>query len=208
MSFIEYLSLFLTFIGAIGSIVLIYEWVFLRYIKKNLTWKHVEKGVSETIRYLSSSNFQPHLVVCLGRGGCIFGGLIAGNLGVVRVCAVDRLKITSPEEAALLPDFFISPDLTSIAGNIGNKKLQVLLVAGEVVTGYDLLHATKHLQKKYSNVEIVSVSLTVLEHANYMPNYSYMPGLSSYHKPPWRMNQQYVNDRRANKLFHYITKST
>jgi hypoxanthine phosphoribosyltransferase len=50
------------------------------------------------VKHFRLQEFKPEIVVCLGRGGCVFGGLLAGNLGIIPIIGIDREVINKCKE--------------------------------------------------------------------------------------------------------------
>jgi hypoxanthine phosphoribosyltransferase len=206
LSFYEIITFLLAVVGSISSVIFVTQ-VLKKFLKKTYSWKDVVRATNYIINELSSKSFKPDLIVCLGRGGSIMGGLVAGNIGTIRICTMDRRMISSPEESMNIPDFVIKPNVTAMTTLVpSDKTLQILLITGEVVTGFDIFHAKSLLEKDLSkdnvNYKVLTASFSCLIHANFFPDFSYLRGVKNYKAPPWRMTRHYVNDRRVDKLFH------
>ena len=203
----EVIAIVLAIIGSVSSVIYVTQLGYNHFVKKRFTWRDVMRAVNTIISSLNARSFSPDVVVCLGRGGAIMGGLIAGNFGAVRVCSMDRRRITSHKQSMSVPDFFVKPNIPGIASlATPGSKLKVLLVTGEVVTGYDLYYAksvlTNELSTENVDYELVTSSFMCLQHANLFPDICYFEGKRYYKAPPWRVSKTYINDRREDKLFH------
>ena len=203
----EILIITLALIGFFSSVSFIVSWVKRRFMKKAFSWREVTNGVSKIISNLRSRSFTPDIVVCLGRGGCIFGGMVAGNMGILRICTMDRKKVKAPEDALKPPDFFIKPNIQALKSlSQSNEKLSILLITGEVVSGFDLYHAKLCLESELTkhgiSYELLTASFLSSNIASAIPMITPNYGVKVYRTPPWRINPEYVNDRREDKLFH------
>jgi hypoxanthine phosphoribosyltransferase len=198
-------------VGAVASGIAIWEFFGKTRSSRAFRWKHVSKAVRGIIADLNSRSFVPAVVVGLGRGGSIMGGLIAGNLGALRVCSMDRRRVASVLDSMSVPDFVIKPNVKDLA-TLGPSegRLKLLLITGEVVTGFDLFHAKKtlesDLERSRIEYELLTASFTSMCHANFKPDIVFIPNLKRYRPPPWRMSESYINDRRADKTFHVSHK--
>ncbi|MDY6842631.1 MAG: hypothetical protein SVW57_00880 [Thermodesulfobacteriota bacterium] len=203
----ELLIITFALIGFISSVSFVVHWIKQRYILKAFSWKDVTYGAKKIISDLKSRSFSPDIVVCLGRGGCILGGMVAGNMGIVRVCIMDRRKVTTQEDTLKPPDFFIRPNLQALKSlSPSPNKLNILLITGEVVSGFDLYHAKLCLEsdliKQGVNYELVTASFSSSNIASAVPTITPNYGIKVYRTLPWKLNSEYVNDRREDKLFH------
>lgn len=52
-------------------------------------WKETERAVSQIVDAMKKDKFDPTLIFCVGRGGAILGGLIAGALGNKPLIAIN-----------------------------------------------------------------------------------------------------------------------
>ncbi len=203
----ELFTLILAIVGTISSFIYLGQLIKTKIIGNHFTWSDVNKSMDNTINYLKGKSFHPDIVICLGRGGAIYGGLLAGNMGTIRIALIDRKKISYASESMHNPYFLIKPNISVFKSLINNQgKLNILLVTGEVVTGFDLYHAKLFLEDKLEKSQIkntiMTISFTSLNHASYFPDYADKNEIPNYKSPPWRKNEEYVNDRRQNKIFH------
>ncbi len=76
----------LTAIGAVAGIVAV-----LPIIKHLLgpTWKDAFRMARKVLEDIEQSNWEPTLVIGIGRSGCIWGGWLAGNLGSKPILGID-----------------------------------------------------------------------------------------------------------------------
>ena len=78
MTTLEWLSLILTIVGAVSSILYLYE---LYNRRRRIRWSRVKKAARHTVEKMNRDSFNPTLIVGISRGGAIFGALVSGALG-------------------------------------------------------------------------------------------------------------------------------
>ena len=152
------------------------------------TWRSVTKGARKIVKNLKLQEFRPEIVVCLGRGGCVFGGLLAGNLGIIPIIGIDREVINKGKDKQIR--------LIHLE-NVGNLKgKRILLVTGEVVTGTDLKTARIELEKQIGDPTLIkTASYTVCKSTSEYPDL-FVKETNSPTKAPWRLLPAYI---RPNK---------
>lgn len=153
------------------------------------TWRGVANGVKGIVKRLRENEFFPDVVVTLGRGGGIFGGLIAGNLGTISVLGIDRVIIGTGREKVLT--LVHTESLSTLQGK------KVLLVTGEVITASDLSLARKAIEShKPSGLRTASYTVcrTAMEYPDYYAEETRKPTNAPWHimshygrptKPGW-----------------------
>lgn len=174
-------SLIIGIIGATASLVGVYL-----VTPGFANWRTVRTAVKKIAKNMSIDGFHPEIVVMYGRGGAIFGGLLAGNIGNLPVVSIDREVLDSEgtTETRLIH--------TNALANVKNRK--VLMVTGEVATGNQLAAALRAVKKSQPS-ELKSASYYVVETSSTYPNYYYRE-TKSIIDVPWRFWKSY---RRTSK---------
>ncbi|TPV51732.1 hypothetical protein FJ444_21255 [Aestuariibacter sp. GS-14] len=177
----DYLSLSIGVIGTLASILGLYF-----SVPSFSSWRSVRVAVQDLAKKMSIAGFKPDLVIMYGRGGAIFGGLLAGNLGNIPVISIDREVIDNngTTETNLIHTY----SLRSVQGK------RVLLVTGEVATGSQLADAKRAILKK-NPVELKTASYYVCETSSTYPDYYWKETKNIIHVP-WRFGKSY---RRTSK---------
>ncbi len=177
----DLISIFIGIVGTLASIVGIYY-----SIPSFSSWRSVRIAVQKLAKQMSISGFNPEIVVMYGRGGAIFGGLLAGNLGNLPVISIDREVIynVGTTETNLIH--------TNSLHNVAGKR--ALLVTGEVVTGSQLTSA-KIAVTKENPAELRTASYYVCETSSTYPDF-YWRETKQIINVPWRFGKSY---RRTSK---------
>jgi hypoxanthine phosphoribosyltransferase len=173
------MRIFLDVIGVIGAIAgIISLYIIWPRIK---TWRSVVKGVKDIVTLLKKDKFSPDLVVSLGRGGAIFGGLVAGNLGAIPILGINRAIIADGNRKKI--EIIYAESLQAVQGK------KVLLVTGEIVTATDITTARESVCK-FNPEELRTATYTVCKSAAEYPNY-FAKETASPTNAPWRILPQY-----------------
>lgn len=173
-----------TVIGGVAGVTQLWD----RYQRQrgHITWKTVERGVVKLIKLIREDNFQPDVIVGLGRGGSIIGALLSGNLGVIPFTAIDRrYHWESKKRSVSILDF----------GPITLENKRVLLATAEPYTGETLRAAVEYLQSR-KPTETKVASLCKCEITTMVPHY-YAFEIKSVEHVPWRILPAYVRDSKA-----------
>jgi len=149
-------------------------------LTRRLGWKHVETGMRKVMKELRVDNFTPELIVGLGRGGAIFGGLLAGNIGLVPLQLLDRVPPKQGEKKEV-----------RLCGELVGSPRVVLLVTGECIRGDSLSLAERKLRERYPDATLRSVALVVRRQATHEPDIACYTGRLT---PPWRLSPDYLYD--------------
>lgn len=156
------------------------------------TWRSVTKGVRKIVKLLRRQEFKPEIIVCLGRGGCVFGGLLAGNIGIVPIIGIDREVISEGKDKKV--ELIHTEALSKLKGK------KVLLVSGEVVTGTDLRTARKELEKQTGDTALVrTASYTVCKSTAEYPDF-YVKETRSPTNAPWRLLASYIRPNKPGMI--------
>jgi len=171
-------------LGVIGSIASIYA-VFIGFPHKS-SWWSVQNAIKQHTHDIKTDGKIPEIVVLYGRGGAVFGGLLAGNLGNIPVTSIDRSVI---ESHGITGTKILNPSNLELI-----KRKNALLVTGEVVTGNQLAKAIRAL-KKYEPKSVITVSYYVCNTSRAYPNYYYKE-TKGVIKVPWRMSHTYKHSSK------------
>lgn len=100
-----------------------------------LSWDDMENQTKKLMKRIAKDNYQPDIVVTIGRGGAVVGAIISGNLPApygkktrnISLLGVDRLYRWEDGNRIEVENKLV--DFRPL------KDLKVLLVAGDVLTG-------------------------------------------------------------------------
>lgn len=158
-----------------------------RYLKDATgSWNAFDQAVRKVISEIKREGFKPDIVVLFGRGGAVFGSVLAGNLGNLPIVAMDR-KVWQ-DKGEVFSEIIQDNSLEVTRGK------NILLVDGEVITGISLRQALDSL-KAYSPQKIRSAAYHVCATTSLFPEY-YGYRSSGPVDVPWRMMSEY---RRRSK---------
>ncbi|MEW5923751.1 MAG: hypothetical protein AB1746_07175 [Candidatus Zixiibacteriota bacterium] len=172
----DYIALF---VGIIGGGASVYALFIAR--PRSKSWRSVCNAIRKIIHELETKSFIPDLVILYGRGGAIFGGLIAGNMGNIPVALFDREVINT--------DGTINTNPIHIDSLHYIKGKKILFVTGEVITGNQLLSAQK-LIKKYMPDGLKTASYYVCRTSCCYPDHYFIESNTKV-KVPWRLSSKY-----------------
>lgn len=164
-----------------------YRWYISRSPTK-VSWRRVERGVLRIIHDLRRDNFVPDLVVCvvcIGRSGAIFGGLIAGNMGNVPIALLDRRF--QWDKGRVRDDVPLSYSEVHIDDSVR----RVLVVIGEIYSGSSIKESLGRLEGVLNGREYRLACLNKVSFAPVKVDYCVYevekPG-----RPPWVISNQYA----------------
>lgn len=159
-------------------------------LPKNASWRQMTKAVENITQKMAIDGFKPDIVILYGRGGAIFGGLLAGNLGNIPVASIDRDVIDNSGVT----------DTKIINSNVmkGVKGKKVLFVTGEVITGNQLAKSKIALKKAQPSA-IKTASYYVCDSSIAYPDY-YQTETKSAIRAPWRIKADYKRTSKRGLL--------
>lgn len=153
----------------------------MKQIKKmqkagEFSWEDVNNGVLRLVDLVRKSNFNPDIIVGVGRSGAIIAGLLAGNLGVLPVGVIDReyQRMRGGGRKVV------------IRRGVDVKNKKVLLVCGMLITGQTLKAAYDIIDKRGGEIK----TLTMFKRTGPLimtPDY-YSYEIESIARFPWRLS--------------------
>lgn len=168
-------------LGGIVAIRHIYHWI---QPYRSISWKKVEKGIIQLKEKLIKTNYNPTLIVGIGRGGSVVGALLSGALGNIPILVIDRVYEWSNNQRK---EGFC--DEINVSKNLD----KVLLVAGELHSG--------NTAKKYSDYfnklgakEIKVLTFMKESYPTFKPDYYYIETDASNIRFPWMITKEYKRD--------------
>jgi hypoxanthine phosphoribosyltransferase len=167
-----------TFIGVVGSVVAVYQFVEDRR-RKAVSWHHVDKLVVELVNEIERRPSAPDLIVGVGRGGALIAAMIATNLeGRIELACVDTEG--DFDEAGRKHVVLRHPEsLPDVSGK------HVLVVVAELYSGQDMRDAIDYLETHGAR-RIETLAVLAGPSSNVRPDYV---GQVTKHEPlaPWRL---------------------
>ena len=127
----------LALVGAVASIgglglALIQRYRVLSW-RKQLTWDDTLRVAEDLLQTIETADWQPDLVIGIGRSGGIWGGWLAGNLGVLPFAVVDKLFVE--REAGRGVEFPGGEAVLAALHRLQHGPLRVLVVEGASARG-------------------------------------------------------------------------
>jgi hypoxanthine phosphoribosyltransferase len=150
-----------------------------------IPWDEVREWTHELRATLLRNEFDPDLVIGLGRGGAILGGMVAGALGLKPVGVLDMVHdADAPEEER------------KIEGALNLKGVKkALLVQGEVRSGLSMAKAKEKLLKEAPKLKLRTIALVVYPDVEIDQRPDWYKKMSRL-DPPWRQVQGYERTLR------------
>lgn len=149
-----------------------------------VSWRLVEKGVLRIIVDMRKDNFIPDLVVCVGRSGAIFGGLIAGNMGNVPIALLDRRF--QWDKSRIREDVPLSFSEVHVDDSVRS----VLVVIGEIYSGSSIKESLERLEKVLNGRKYKLACLTKIKFAPVNVDY-WVYEVQKPSRPAWIISNRY-----------------
>jgi hypothetical protein len=170
----------------LGGVVAALEvWKVVQERQGRFGWHRVTAAVKRLIVKIQQANFQPDLVVGLGRGGFVVAGMLSGNLGIVTLAGLDRRYLWEGQHRQVK-----IVDLGSL--NVTGKK--ILLIVAEPYTGETLRKGYEYLQERGAK-QIKTAALFKADLCNFVPDF-YAYDVKHVTRLPWRITDLYARDSK------------
>ena len=147
--------------------------------RKAISWRRIDKLIVDLVHEIENENFNPDLIIGVGRGGSLVAAIIATNLeGRIEMACVD----THVKEDPLGRKHVV----LRRPGKLPNvRDRHVLVVVAELYSGQDMRDALNYLQKQ-EPANLRSLAVLVGPSSNVRPSFI---GVPTKHQPlaPWRL---------------------
>jgi hypoxanthine phosphoribosyltransferase len=149
-----------------------------------LSWTQIERGIADLTNIITNKNFDPDMIIGVGKGGSIIAGMLSTKLGYKPVFHVDRQVNFRQNDGQPEGVKIISSEIP-----ITNKK--VLLVNGESYSGWTIGEVKKILLEKNPQT-IMTAAIIALSSDNLIKErVIYSPDIYSIlvkrrQMPPWK----------------------
>lgn len=153
--------------------------------RDRLSWRVVERSITQVINEMRRNHYEPDVIVGVGRGGAIVAGMLAGNLGHVPLVVLDTILDRRNHVSEVRLRY---PEL--IPKLHGQR---VLVCVGELYSGEDLKTGTRVIRKLRPR-EIKTMSLFSHPATSVEPDFV---GRQT-RRPldaPWRITDEYRTKR-------------
>ena len=151
-------------------------------------FRQIEPDIIRLVREIRRSEFNPDLILCVGRGGSIIGGLLAGNLGSVPIETIERIHLIDSDEAVEFPE--IQERFGFIKEKRG-KDISVLIVDGATTTGYTLRKARKIIHEILPEWETRYAVLYCIKSSGFTPDFASRILEKVPERYPWHITTDY-----------------
>lgn len=175
-------------IGLIATILKVYSvWVNIRVLE----WKSLEKYTKKVIKSMAKENYEPDMIVGIGRGGAILASLLSGNMvrkntkKNITIYCIDRIYKWEDDHRTEVENPYIQYEIF--------EGLHILLVAGDVVSGKTMTFYLEKL-KEHHITSIKTATIVKSVGATFIPNFVGKK-ITSKFKMPW-MYKGYARDSR------------
>lgn len=187
---LEWGPIIFAIIGFVGSVIKVFSvWMNM----KVLEWKSVEKYSKRIIKNMAKEHYEPNVIIGIGRGGAILASLLSGNMERknkkenITIYCIDRFYDWTNGSRKEIENPYIEYDKF--------KGLNILLVAGDVVSGKTMSFYIEKLEKHQIN-SIKTATIVKSVGATFMPDFVGKE-ITSKFKMPW-MYKGYARDSRVN----------
>ncbi len=145
----------------------------------------VTSGVKRLINKIQQANYQPDMVIGLGRGGFIVAGMLSGNLGIVTLAGLDRRYLWRGKHRQV--------KIVDV-GSLNVTGRRILLVVAEPYTGETLRKGFEYLQERGAK-QVKTAALFKAELCNFVPDF-YAYDVKHVTHLPWRLTDLYARDSK------------
>jgi hypoxanthine phosphoribosyltransferase len=175
----------ITVIGVVGSVLAVYQFAEERRRRRRFGWRDVDKLVLRLLKTLEHDEFDPDLVLGVGRGGAIVAGMLAGNLGQLPLVCIDTESKRDRGRKQCVIRF---PSAVPVL-----RDKRVLIVVGELYSGEDMRTAMDFVVRRkpesFKTLSLLSHPASVVR-PDFVGLETKVP-LSA----PWRLTENYKNNR-------------
>lgn len=176
-----YIGYFATVFGLIVAIITLYKHMMV-FFDNRFSWNRIESGVSEIVRSINKEEYNPDVIVGIGRSGGIIGGLIAGFLGAKPFTVLNCTYGDIKDNNGSLRKVSFDEEFT-----IANEYKKILLVEGATTSGETPKAALEYMKKKFDHNKEFRFAVIVKEKRSSAPiNYSAY-SVDKIKKLPWHV---------------------
>jgi hypoxanthine phosphoribosyltransferase len=133
---------------------------------KRMSWDDFHTAVNKLNEAIRKSDFFPEVALSVGRAGAIAAGMVAGNLGAIRILGVDRKW---HERDGKRRSVTIVPPVERLAEELKGKK--VLCVMAECESGLTLERLVKETRKICGRPAVKSAAVIQAENSVFPLDY-------------------------------------
>lgn len=160
---------------------------------KRLSWKNVDNLIASLKVQMNDENFQPTLIIGIGRGGAIVGSLLSGSMGHCPLIVIDRkYSVGRMRNAELYEKIKIETGLE-----------KVLLVSGDVVSGDTISTYFDYFKKNLNAEDVKTAGLWVYNHSRFAVDFCGIKSKGERLRMPW-MSVNYRMDKRSDEEQHNV----
>jgi len=159
---VDLLENLLKIVGALATLVGSIQGVRIAIWKRKLTWDDALRVAEKLLTQIRDSQWDPQVILGLGRSGGIWGGWLAGNLGTLPFAVVDDHYAVDGENlnrGSLVVDFPAGSEVLSSLRATYPDKRRMLIVEGASSTGQTL---TRFAEKFHQELAGCDVKFAVL----------------------------------------------
>jgi hypoxanthine phosphoribosyltransferase len=168
-----------------GAVAALELWKAVQEKQGRFGWRRVTSAVKKLIIKIQQANYQPDLIVGLGRGGFVVAGMLSGNMGIVTLAGLDRRYLWEGQHRRVK-----IVDLGSL--DVAGKK--ILLIVAEPYTGETLRKGYEYLKERDAK-QVKTAALFKAELCNFVPDF-YAYDVKHVTHLPWRLTDLYARDSK------------
>jgi hypoxanthine phosphoribosyltransferase len=172
-------------LGVIAALIAIHQFVEERKAKRGFSWRDVERLIHKLLDSIRNDDFDPDLVLGVGRGGAIVAGIIAGNMGRLPLVCIDT---ESRREHGRTHCVIRFPNAVPVL-----RDKRVLIVVGELYSGEDLRTAMDFVARRkpagFKTLSLLSHPASIVR-PDFVGRETQSPLVA-----PWRLTDDYKKTR-------------
>lgn len=157
---------------------------------EKLSWSSFWSKVQQLAARIEGSDFDPDIVISVGRSGAVIGGMIASILGTKKHIGLDRIVVITqksnfPDERSVEIDKTVTLNADALQGK------KILCVMSECSTG-NTLHTIYEFFRKFPDVELRTAVIFTKFNVTCSPDF-FVDLTENWPKLPFRIEGKWKN---------------
>lgn len=176
-------------IGGVGALVAFFVLVREKFFR-GITWRKALREAEKVLVHIESQSWRPEVVVGLGRSGALWGGWLAGNLGSLPVCVLDRGFAASSGTRRIV--FNDGEELVGILRRRFGENARVLVVEGANTSGQPFIAFSELVRQSWPGCQTRFAALYSNKASPFSADFVGNPGIDPYpDRFPWHFRPSY-----------------
>lgn len=197
---------FFSLVGGIGSLIGLAVFIREKFFR-GVTWRKALRDAERVLTKIEGQHWRPDAVIGLGRSGAIWGGWLAGNLGSLPICVLDREFAANNSSRRI--EFADGEEILSIWRKRFGDNAKILVVEGANTSGQPFNSSLELFKKIWPECELKFAALYSNKASPFDANFVGHPGIDPYpERFPWHLRTTYRANLGVNSSTPQLKKST